>query len=562
MEFTLKNYATTLSKDLILLAQKNKVRECDETEKGRFVAYVDEGSESFDVSLELATGGKISAHACDCGAKISFCRHKVALLMEIAAGKKEKVTIKSKKKENKAEALLDDASPDQLKEWVKGLIEKNKDIELSFIHHFSPREQLSPADIIKVTNNAIKAVIGSKKAIDQTQLKKLVDLWTEVHASVITHYRENPMDEKAFLNFHTVLESCLNFRAKIASASNRIPKFIEGVLERSQECIGDLLNEDAWEKAVGYFIDKVPDGVNAVRLHYLVHLKNIIGTSSETRKIKIIGWLAIQFGLTDPERLYDGSAYTKFIFAITNEQGLFPQYYQLFKPIRFDNDYNLQLIGLLIENKYLELAKAYCDQQIRYNYQEEYNIPYLQSLKEIFLIENDRESLGKVKADLFPHTYEFDDYLFIMSTLSEEEGKKWRTKMLSRARNASRRRSRPAMEFCFKLADHEQNYRKMLEYIESYTPYSMILRYFESMIRGDKNKFLEVLMRKSDDDWFVSYASAEDDRRSFPELFAMAEKYYTPGFLLIVIQQAEKQNRLYYRPNLFVTYMKQQLTSS
>ena len=120
MELTLKNFATTLSKDLILLAQKNKVRECDETGKGHFVAYVDEGSESFDVSLEIAAGGKISAHACDCGAKISFCRHKLALLMQIAEGKKEKVTIKARKKESKTEALLANATSEQLKAWVQG----------------------------------------------------------------------------------------------------------------------------------------------------------------------------------------------------------------------------------------------------------------------------------------------------------------------------------------------------------------------------------------------------------------------------------------------------------
>jgi len=562
MELTLKNYATALSKDLILLAQKNKVRECDETEKGHFVAYVDEGNESFDVSLEIAAGDKISAHACDCGAKISFCRHKLALLMQIAAGKKEKITIKAKKKGNNAEALLEDADLDQLKGWVKGLIGKNKDIELAFVHHFLPKEQLSPAEVIKITHNAIKAVVGSKKAIDQTQLKKLVELWTEMHAGVITQYRQNPVDEKAFLNFHTMLDSCLDFRAKIASASNRIPKFVEGVLERSQECIGDLLNEDAWEKAVGYFINEVPDGVNSVRLHYLVHLKNIIGIGNETRGAKIIGWLAIQFGLTDPERMYDGPAYTKFIFEIVNEHGLFPGYYQLFKPIRFDNDYNLELIGLLIENDHSAIAKVFCEQQIKYNYQEEYNIPYLEQLKDILKIEDNKKGLAEVLSALFPHTYDFDDYLFIMSTLSEEEGKKWRTKMLSRARNASHGRSRDAMEFCFKLADHEQNYQKMLEYINAYTPFKLVLKYFESMIRGDKNRLLEVLMGKSDDSWFDSDADAERDIDCFPELFALAEKNYNSYLLVKVIQQGEKQNRLYYRPNAFVRYMKERLTST
>src|SRR5580704_2558791 len=104
MELTLKNYATTLSKDLILLSKKNKVRECDETEKGHFVAYVDDGSDSFDVSLTVKAGNKIALHTCDCDSNISFCRHKAALLIHLATGEKTKETVKVGKKESKAEA--------------------------------------------------------------------------------------------------------------------------------------------------------------------------------------------------------------------------------------------------------------------------------------------------------------------------------------------------------------------------------------------------------------------------------------------------------------------------
>ena len=255
MELTLKNYATALSKDLILLAKKNKVRECDETEKGHFIAYVDEGSESFDVSLTVKTGNKIAQHTCDCDSNISFCRHRVALLIHIATGEKAKDTVKIRKKESKAEALLGAVAPNELKAWVKTLIEKNKDIELSFIHHFSVKEQLTPAEVIKITNDAIRAVTGNKKNIDQTQLKKLVELWSEMHGPMVAHYLENVTDEKSFLNFHTMLETCLAFQVNADTSSNRIPKFVAGVLQKSQEPVNNLYNEEAWDKAVSYFIN-------------------------------------------------------------------------------------------------------------------------------------------------------------------------------------------------------------------------------------------------------------------------------------------------------------------
>jgi len=50
MELTLKNYRMALPKALLKQAEKNTVRECDETTPGNYVAYVDEGNDSFDVS--------------------------------------------------------------------------------------------------------------------------------------------------------------------------------------------------------------------------------------------------------------------------------------------------------------------------------------------------------------------------------------------------------------------------------------------------------------------------------------------------------------------------------
>ncbi|MFI5137602.1 MAG: SWIM zinc finger domain-containing protein [Sphingobacteriales bacterium] len=556
MELTLKNYAIRLSKDIILLAKKNKVRECDETEKGHFVAYVDEGGESFDVSLTVKTGNKIALHTCDCDSNVSFCRHKAALLIHLATGEKTKDTVKIKKKRSKAEALLEATGPDELKAWVNELIGKNKDIELSFVHHFSVKEQLTPPEVTKITQDAIKAVAGNKKTIDLTQLKKLVELWSQMHAPVITHYQENPKDEKSFLNFHTMLESCLAFQVKADTSSNRIPKFVDGILQKSQEPVRNLQNEDSWDKAISHFISVVPDGVNKVRLHYLIHLKNIIDISDEDRKIKIVDLLAMQFGKSNPDEMFNGPLYCKFIFEITEGHGLFPKHYRLFKPLRFDNEYNQKLIGLLIENNHLAIAKKYCNEQIQSNFREEYNVPYLKSLKEIFVIEKDNENLAKILSVLFPYTFEFDDYLFIINTLPEEERKKWRTKILARARNASRNRNNPATEFCFKLMNYEKGYKKMIEYIESYTPFSLILQYFEPMVLAEKNKLLEAIVRKSDD---YVYTNVQNDAACFPELFAIAVKHYSAGYLKTVISNAERHSRYYYSPNRFLVYMKGRL---
>jgi hypothetical protein len=560
MALTLKNYATALLPDLLLQAKKNKVRECDEIEKGRFVAYVDDGSESFDVSLTVQAGNEITQHTCDCNSTSSFCKHKAALIIHIATGKKIKDVIKVRKKENKTDALLENIDAEQLKEWVKGLIIKNKDIEFSFVHYFSVKEQFTPAEVTKIVNDAVKAVVGNKKTIDMTQLKKIVELWSEMLAPIAAHYHANITNEQSFLNFHIMLETCVAFQFKVDSGSNRISKFIEETLQKSVEPISNLHVEEAWDKAVSYFINYVPDGVNRVRMHYLLHLKNIFSISGEDRKIKIIDWLAKQFEKSHPDTLMNGTPYCKFIFEITVENNLFPKYSRLFKPIVFDNEYNQKLITMLIDNNNLDQAKKYCAEQIKNNFREEYNILYLKFLKEILLIQKDEEELANVLTKLFPFTFDFDDYLFISKRLPEDERKKWRTKMLTRSRSVSYPYKKDATEFCFKLADSEKSYRKMIDYIDSYTPYSIILQYFENMALTDKNRLLEVMLRRTDSyGWSLNHENEEKDEVYFPELFKLFEKHYLADYLKMVIANAEK-DRWHFRLNNLMVYIKKQLS--
>lgn len=198
-------------------------------------------------------------------------------------------------------------------------------------------------------------------------------------------------------------------------------------------------------------------------------------------------------------------------------------------------------------------------EQIKSNYRDEYNVPYLKSLKEIYVIEKDDENLAKVLSVLFPYTFEFDDYLFIINTLSEEERKKWRTKILARARNASGNSNSPATEFCFKLMNYEKSYTKMIGYIDAHTPFALILQYFEPMVLAEKDKLLEAIVRKPDDYGFGLYSNAQNDSACFPELFATAIKHYSSGYLKTVISNAEKNTRYYYSPNRFLVYMKERL---
>ena len=559
MALTLGNYATALSPDLLQSAKKNKVRECDETEKGHFVAYVDEGKESYDVSVTLNAKNEITKHTCECDSPGTLCRHKTALIIFIAEGKKTKTNVKVKKKEGKTDTLLDEIDLNELKSWVKSLISKNKDIELAFIHHFSAKALLTPIEVAKIITDGVKAVVGNKKSADVTQIKKLVELWEQTLKPVSEYYSANITNEKAFLNFHTMLETCLEFYYKINTTSTRISKFIEDSLQRTVEPVSNLQFEEGWEKAIRLIATVVPQGKNAFRMHYLQHLKTINNVSSDERKLKIIDLLAGQFKQCEPEKMPYGAAYTKFIFELVNDNNLFQKYSKLFKPLYYENAYNEKLIRLLINDNELTRAKTYCEEQIQRNSKEEFSILYLEFLREIYTIQQNETELAKISAILFPHTFNFDDYLSISKRLPDEEREKWRSQMLNKARRLFSSRNYAAITFCFRLMDSEKNYRKMVDDIDTYTPYPFILQYFDLMAAAEKDRFLKKVLQKSDSyGWGVSYTQAENDKAYFPELFGLFKKHYGADYLIRVIKHENKTNRYTSMNNLFV-YMKQQL---
>ena len=167
-------------------AEKCVVRECDETEKGTFIAYVDEGEETYDVSLTLRKE-LLVASSCDCK-KAKMCEHKAALLLYIANPQPKSKGIVKAKKQDPLLTLLNDTDPDVLKQWFGELMLNNKDIRLAFELQFAQSSSLSVADIIEKTKSALKTVVKNKKNVDVNQLKKIIDLWLKIHEPIVQEY--------------------------------------------------------------------------------------------------------------------------------------------------------------------------------------------------------------------------------------------------------------------------------------------------------------------------------------------------------------------------------------
>ncbi|MEO7046001.1 MAG: hypothetical protein ABI091_11895, partial [Ferruginibacter sp.] len=202
-------------------------------------------------------------------------------------------------------------------------------------------------------------------------------------------------------------------------------------------------------------------------------------------------------------------------------------------------------------------AEKFCQEQIRGNSREEFNVLYLKFLKEIYSMQQDNQKLATVLMQLFPETFDFADYVFIEAQMAgEEEKKTWRSKIFARARGMAAYHE-GALLFSFQLLDYEEKYKKMLELIKERTPYALIIQYAEKMIHADRKSFLKDLMHKPDD--FHSWQDKKADQEAgshFAELLAILRKHYSGPEIQWAVSNAETGSR-YSRPARFVQYVKE-----
>lgn len=559
MVLSQNNYGQVLSKELLKQAGKNRVRECDEIGKGHFQAYVDENENSFDVSLHLNKDGEVIEHRCDCNSRIVFCRHKAALLLSLEKSEENSGRkIKKNKKVSPFESLLEEIDTDQLKEWIRNQLGKNKELELAFLHQFSDQKKIyKPANIRQLTLDAVKAVAGKRKKLETGEVRKIIELWTETHKPIIVKYHADVSNKESFLNFYAITESCNEVATSLNAPGRKFNKYIAGVLLNTAAVLQGLQDENAWNTATGYYTECINDIHFELREHYLVFLTHLHEVDSKERKEKLTHKLVAQFAKNKPKQLHKDDIYTEIVFNLVKKTELFDKYYKLFKPIRYQNEYNQDLIHLLIEHGQLDFAEKFCLDQIQGNNRQEYSLSYLSLLKEIFTIRKDSQKLVEVLKVLVPQTFDFTDFRIVYDQLEGDEKKKWRTKILTRAGHMGAYNT-DANSFSFKLMDHEQNYKKMIDYIGSHTPYSIIVQYADKMARANKDGFIRQLFNKSD--YSRLYHQGEDyvQDELMEELLRTLQKNYTVRELKLIVREFEK-SAFYYRNNVFMDFVKKML---
>ncbi|HSB93140.1 MAG TPA: hypothetical protein VLC28_08490 [Flavitalea sp.] len=493
----------SMSQSMKRKAEKCVVRECDETEKGTFIAYVDEGEETYDVSLTFKKD-ILLASSCDCR-KAKICEHKAALLIYISRPTTKSKSAVKVKKQDPLLALLNETDATVLKEWFGELMLNNKDIRLAFELQFLQSATLTIADIIEKTKNAVKTVVKNKKNVDVNQLKKIIDLWLKIHEPIVREYYEAVFNKDAFERFHSAMNTCAIEQERITTLSNKISVYFSEAVTGALENIHQLQQEDQWQQAVSLIFDGMKHSTHNLKMAYLDLLVNVYQVSNEHRQQQLIRQLMGRLGEIQSIHPYYKKEVGEFYLRMIKDNGLIEHYHESFHSIDYAYTYNTMLVEALIDLKEYARAEKICINEIKFHTKNSERPAYYRELIRIYTALGDDKKLLETMQRVFPYTFDFDDFILVHNTLKTGgERSAWRSTAVKMVQTPAKQLYLQAMDFLVRLALHEKNINQALHFVDNACPYTIILKHNAALIDMFKESFLAAILNRYDDHYYIA----------------------------------------------------------
>jgi hypothetical protein len=491
---TLDNLKKNNTASVLKKAEKLVVRDVDEEKTNFFVAYVDQNDTSYDVAIAISDKKEIINSRCDCNGS-GFCIHRIALANYLAKKRIKKEPVPKKKKVPQSEALLAELNPDTLKKWVVELFDKNKDLELLFVNEFAAAKTVYTKTEVKLLiSTAIKSVIKSKKKVELSEVKKIVDL-LNVTLKPVIQYCINTLSKKESVEIYMLIFYELKaFDNKIYSNSGRIAQYVEQISNEIIVEIASVASFTDWmaviDLNVAFILSEAIPFEKAIAFDYVVSMYN--STESAERKKYFAEKLKAFFLEVYKNGFRLNGTASAFLLEVFTANNLFEDVFLYFNPVRFENGFNLSLIDKLIAINQIALAEKFATEQVGANSYVEYSVPYWERLREIYILRGDREKLVPILLNTVLIDFNFEDYLLIEETIPALEFKKFRSNLLGRAkRNFDQ--SKAAVAFYFKVLFAEKSFVKMIDLISYETGYYVVYEYKEELYLTDKLRFLNRL---------------------------------------------------------------------
>ncbi len=516
--YKLSDLQNQFSKQKINKAKKLSIREFEETGKNRFVCFVDEEAESYDVDITLGAKTEITEYSCECGSK-DFCIHALAMGIFMSENKTGKTASPrgGKKKISEAELAMEDLDYEELKIWLLEFFKKNKDAELQFILSFGQKKkEFSEAEISELIKNTIASVAGKRKSLAAAEVKKLVDLLARALEPVEQYLMLNPDKKESIRKYLWLSDEISIYKVKILFSGVRMDNFQKKLNERFLTHINAIKDFDLWKELAteNWYLFLRAD--HSITVNFYDFIMELYHGGNPEQKMHIAGLVREEIKIWKKNGFKLRTSLKEDMLEIVAENGFFNELQSYFQIEQYEYSYNLKVINeiLKIDPKRAEQA---CKMVIESNPHEKYDLPYYDILEKIYQEKGSKGDLAYIKRKRFWETLSLEDYIFIAENDADaEEFKKFRSRILGFLKNSFYNYPETA-ELYFGILDYEKNYKKMLDVIDSKTPTSVINLYAEKLYLTNRNKFLMAV--RSRNEW----NSAEEDEEVLAAF--LASKY-------------------------------------
>lgn len=535
---SLQNLAKTFSTVLIKKSEKLLVRDVDEESPNHFVAYVDDGDQSFDVRIFLNQKKEVTESDCDCGNNATYCAHKIALLLSLASKKSSQlVKVVRKRKLTEAEIVLDELPTDEIKLWISNLLKKNKDLELLFLNEFKEQKAsfsvFEVQDLIKTT---IKSAIKNRKNIDAAQLKKTLDLLESLLTPVMKNIVLEVSKPESFHLLEIIMAELIHFEENVYVNSVKINRFIQKLNGQYLNALFHVKDADLWKLQCKAIFDTfLSSSKNTLHLYHIEFIKTFydkIPTDRDKKMFYLEQWIAyLQY--SNQKKHAQFPDINTIIIDICLELNVFQNYYAEFKPILYQNEYNLHLIKALHSIKKYDIVAIYAKNQIKLNSNNKYNAPYYTVLKSMYKEQGKDHELMEIALESILADFDFDTYLFVKTKfpLKFEAFKKNVYKYAYSAFNIN---SVVAELLFMRIFIIEKDQQAVLKYMTEVRNLSVFNALFKELSAINQTFFLYLICR-------AEYIYYDRNKSEVNNSIALVKQYYTQEEIDRAIKQMKSK---------------------
>jgi hypothetical protein len=548
--FNIRDHQKFIPTNILSKAKKLIVRECDEEEKGKFVAYVDDKDESRDVAIRVDARGMITEMQCDCTAGGKLCIHLAALIRHISDQKKEKRSRIQKSAKNPFETVLEEADEKAIREWLAEMLSKHQDLQLNFLSRFSKTiKTYTPEEVASLSLQGRKAIIKSRKKADASEIKRIVGLWEQLLSPVIDSYLSDPASRNGFEAFRAVIFTTSHHMWELRITGSRMEKFIGFAMDKLNGKLPALQDEDVWHQSTEYLLDWVSTEPTVLGQYILEKICQLSVNAPFERRVGFARRLLDKYSANKDFR--DGSQYKSrtLLIKMADECGIFGDYVFLFPPITWENEYNTAIVRSLIGLEMYERAEKICLEQIQKNTEIKYDRPYQQLLKEIYKGKGDLERYYMIVQDLLPITFDINEYEELMAYYARKGiDSPISQQMLDISREEVLTGNMAAAPILYRILEQERNYEVMIEYF-SILPccYPEWVDGFPEMFARNPKGVLMGLVNKNDATFRYLGKSQQDRQdKAIIQLFELVSEAYEPDVIHRAIETKRKGNYYQY----------------